>query len=127
MNVIQSANRRQSASGRCTHLLSAGIGALFLVTAHQAAADEAEAALELALFGDQVVELLEDASLAGIRGKYVERRDELVDTVILWDERPGGSGQGGNGAGGPSGNSAQGFNNHQATRVTTQRSQSSWR
>lgn len=123
MNVIQPANRRQSASGRRTHLLSAGIGALFLVTTHQAVADEAEAALELALFGSQVVESLEDARLASIRGKFVEAGPEITDAVILWDERPGGSGQGGSGAGAPGGNSTQGISNHQVTRATTQRSQ----
>lgn len=121
MNGNQPANRRQGAPRRRVLLLAAGIGALSLVTTHQAAADEA--ALELALFGSQAVESLEDARLADIRGKFVESGPEITDTVILWDERPGGSGQGGNGAGGQSGNSAQGFQNHQATRVTTQRSQ----
>jgi len=121
MNVNQPANCRQSAPAHRALLLTAGIGALFLVAAQQAAADEA--ALELALFGGQAVESLEDARLAGIRGKFVEAGPETTDTVILWDERPGGSGQGGSGAGGPGGNSTQGLNNHQVTRVTTQRSQ----
>ena len=121
MNGNQLANRRQSASGRRVLLLVAGIGWFSLAMTQQAAADEA--ALERALFGNQAVESLEDARLADIRGKFVESGPEITDTVILWDERPGGSGQGGNGAGGKSGNSAQGFQNHQATRVTTQRSQ----
>lgn len=119
MNGNQPANRRQSASGRRVLLLAAGIGALSLVTTHQAAADEA--ALELALFGSQAVESLEDARLAGIRGKYVEHGVELKDAVILWDERPSGTGQGG--GGGQGSNSALGAGNHQVTSVTTQRSQ----
>ncbi|MGM0913435.1 MAG: hypothetical protein ACQEXC_07380 [Pseudomonadota bacterium] len=121
MNGNQPANRRQSAPGRRVLLLVAGIGALSLAMTQQAAADEA--ALELALFGSQAVESLEDARLADIRGKFVEGGPEITDAVILWDERPGGSGQGGSGASGHGGNNTQGLQNHQATRVTTQRSQ----
>lgn len=117
----QPANRRQRAPGRRALLLVAGIGALFLATTQQAAAGEAS--LEYALFGDQAVESLEDARLADIRGKFVEGGPDNADAVILWDERPGGSGHGGSGAGGHGGNSTQGLSNHQITRVTTQRSQ----
>lgn len=125
MNENQPAKTRQSAPEHCSLggalLLAVGIGSLLLVTTRQAAAEVA--ALERALFGDHAVESLEDTRLADIRGKFVQGGPEASDAVILWDERPGGSGQGGNGTGGHGGNSTQGLSNHQVTRVTTQRSQ----
>lgn len=123
MNRNQSANHRQYAPAHRVFLLVAGIGSLCLVTAQQVAADAVaeNAALEQALFGGQAVEMLGDARLAGIRGKYVEHSVELKDAVILWDERPAGTGQGG--GGNQNGNSAQGAANHQVTRVTAKRSQ----
>lgn len=124
MNRNQSARIKQYLSGGRALLLVAGFVSLSQVAAHRGMADES--ALDQAIFNGQTQVLtghhiLGDERLAGIRGKYVDRRVELTDAVILWDERPAGGGQG---AGGDqSGNRAQGVGNYQVTNVTTQRSQ----
>lgn len=122
MDGFQAAKRRQRATRRHVALLLAvGGGSLALMSALQAVADEA--IQEPSVFPAHLVETLDDEVLAGIRGKFVAGGAEIEDAVILWDERPGGSGRGGSGASGQGSNSTQGIRNHQTTRVATHRSQ----
>lgn len=68
---------------------------------------------------------LDDDVLESVRGRYVKASelsggtDSDSDFVILWDERPGGSG----GSTGSGKSHSTGQNNQQSTRVTTWRGQ----
>lgn len=62
---------------------------------------------------------LSDHDLEQLRGKFVAPEVTRGDGVILWDERPGQTGQGGQRSG--ASNLSTGTLNHQVTRVETQR------
>ncbi len=62
---------------------------------------------------------LSDHQLEQLRGKFVAPEVTHGDGVILWDERPGQTGQGGQRQG--ASNLSTGTLNHQVTRVETQR------
>lgn len=126
MNWVQPAKRRQRKKApRSGWLLALGVGVLLLPPALQVEADDASSwGLPDQGFG-HVIQVLDDQSLGGIRGKYVAGGAENIDAVILWDERPGGLGdeRGGRGSGQES-NHSLGLGNDQITSVTTQRSHS---
>lgn len=106
--------------------LALAVGALFLVSASPVMAEEAASNPSTQRLG-QVIEVLDDQRLGGIRGKFVAGGANTSDAVILWDERPGGFGDKGGGTGGGQKNHhsqrqhSQGLGNDQITNVTTER------